>query len=555
MVFDAFEWVAFLGGWYNARTAILIGGLFLFSLRFMFHGNKYNQPPKLAETIPFLSHTIEFATNPEAFLKRALKTMQSLNTDILRIRLGGRQVYLVMGETMTNPLFRPNSRMTARRFIEILTEVMFGPTKKDRARLAADITGRAREPVPGTEHIEDRLWVKWHHLLSEYLSRPKYTNDLARWFFDRFTTRIAELFPLEKPTEMLIWEFLHQHQTECAARAFLGDGIFEAAPDYIDALAEAELAIIPIALGPPRWLNPKPHRARDRWLDINRRYISNALRGYNWAAAPTDGWDPVLGSPYIRELVRWGLNAGDLDIQTIAGMYGQHMSNQNSNSVPATAWTIMNALTCPDSDLLPNLRREAEAALLPDSHPSKSDPGSLFDMPALLGSPWLQATYAETLRLRVTFSIVRDASRDTTIGGFPIKRGAMVQAPIPLAHFNEAAWGVPGHPADEFWPRRHLQSSGMTADGKENLTFAISGQRAGYWFPYGGGPTMCPGRNFAKQEIIGTLAFFLTWFDLEVVGWVLPDGKTPSDREARSGETFAVCRPDRDLKVRLTRKR
>ena len=49
------------------------------------------------------------------------------------------------------------------------------------------------------------------------------------------------------------------------------------------------------------------------------------------------------------------------------------------------------------------------------------------------------------------------------------------------------------------------------------------------------------------------MALFLVRFDIEVVGWVMPD-ETPSDREAWNGKSFAVCRPDRDLKVRITRR-
>ncbi|KAK0657951.1 cytochrome P450 [Cercophora newfieldiana] len=554
MASSAPQWASSLGGWYNTNTnTIILIGLLVLALRFIFRSSGGDgEPPKLGERIPFLSNTIEFTTNPEAFYKRALKTMQSLNTEMLRFRIAGRRAYLVMGDAKTNPLFRASSGLTARRFIRIFTDVMFGPTDKDSARFAADISGRAREPVPGTEHVTDRLWVKWHRILSEYISHPTRTSELTRWYFDRFTARIAELYPLGKPTDMLVWKFLQHHQTECAGRAMCGDLVFDTTPDYLDGLFGYELALLPVGFGPPRWLNPKPHRARDRWLAMNRRYMAQALQDYDWTAAPVDdGWDPVFGSPFMRQLVRWGLDAG-LDVQTIAGMCGQQMSNLNSNSVPATAWCIMNALTCSDPDLLPNLRREAEAALLPGG-----DADSLFDMPKLLSSPWLQAVYTETLRLRVSFSIVREAERATTLDGFTIPNGAMVQAPIPLAHYNEGVWGVKGHPADEFWPRRHLQLVGdedkETKKGK--FTFSISSQRSGYFFPYGGGITMCPGRNFAKQEIIGTLALFLTWFDVEVVGWVMPDGERPSDREARNGETFALCRPDRDLKLRVTRKR
>ena len=66
---------------------------------------------------------------------------------------------------------------------------------------------------------------------------------------------------------------------------------------------------------------------------------------------------------------------------------------------------------------------------------------------------------------------------------------------------------------------------------------------------------MCPGRNFAKQKIMGSLASFLAWLDVEMVGWVTRDGVLPSDREGRDEESFALSRPDRDFKVRVTRRR
>lgn len=545
-----------LGGWHNV-AGIVLAVLFLLYLR-RSHSSEDSTgaPPQLGERIPFLSNSIQLATDTEAFWNRALRTMRSLNTEILRFRLGWRRVYLVVGENKTNPLFRVNTGLTSHYIITLFTDVMFGPTEKDAARLAADVSGRGKEPIPGTEHVEDRLWTKWHHIFAENLMRTQPTNDLAAWFFTRFIARTNDRFPLDKPTDVLIWKFLQRHQTECAARAFIGDLIFDTNPDYLDSLAEYELAIMPVALGPPRWLNPNPHRARDRWLDINRRYFASALPSYDWDSAPKNGWDPVLGSPLIRSLARWGLDAG-FTVQTIAGMCGQQVSNQNSNSVPAAAWSLMGALTCPDPALLPNLRREAKAAVTGGQQP-------FFDLQKLLNSPWLQAVYTETLRLRVVFSIVRDAERDTEIDGFAIPRGAIVQAPIPLAHRHSAAWGdAEGrHPPDEFWPGRHLSPKTGPKSGEDDkggdMEFAVGGgsgsQTSGYWFPYGGGITMCPGRHFAKQEIIGTLALFLVRFDIEVVGWVMPD-ETPSDREAQNGKSFAVCRPDRDLKVRITRRR
>jgi hypothetical protein len=73
----------------------------------------------------------------------------------------------------------------------------------------------------------------------------------------------------------------------------------------------------------------------------------------------------------------------------------------------------------------------------------------------------------------------------------------------------------------------------------------------------GGGVSICPGRHFAKQEIMATIAVMVTTFDIEMIEWVSFDGKTKSDRPAQENPSYsgsASMPPDRDMKVRWTRR-
>lgn len=66
---------------------------------------------------------------------------------------------------------------------------------------------------------------------------------------------------------------------------------------------------------------------------------------------------------------------------------------------------------------------------------------------------------------------------------------------------------------------------------------------------------VCPGRHFAKQEIIITLGLVISKFDLEFVEWTKLDG-SPSDRPAQDNEDYAGAEampPDRDMKIRWKR--
>lgn len=66
---------------------------------------------------------------------------------------------------------------------------------------------------------------------------------------------------------------------------------------------------------------------------------------------------------------------------------------------------------------------------------------------------------------------------------------------------------------------------------------------------------MCPGRFFAKQEIILTFSILVSRFDVEFVEWTRRDG-SPSDRGPQNDVKWsgaASVPPDRDMKVRWKR--
>jgi len=66
---------------------------------------------------------------------------------------------------------------------------------------------------------------------------------------------------------------------------------------------------------------------------------------------------------------------------------------------------------------------------------------------------------------------------------------------------------------------------------------------------------MCPGRHFAKQEMITAMALLVINFDIELVEYVNNDGSTsmraPKDNPWYCGT--AAMPPDLDLKIRWKR--
>lgn len=147
-----------------------------------------------------------------------------------------------------------------------------------------------------------------------------------------------------------------------------------------------------------------------------------------------------------------------------------------------------------------------------------------FHITTLVNSPRLQSVYAEVLRMRIALLLNRTpVHTEAQLGPWRLKRGQFIVMSTQHAAYDDEAWGPRRmqdgrYPLDQFWAERFLvQDEG----GKEQ--FSLDGL-SGAWIPYGGGGFMCPGRHFAKQEILGSVAIFQSYYELEVVdrpkGWL-----------------------------------
>ena len=183
-----------------------------------------------------------------------------------------------------------------------------------------------------------------------------------------------------------------------------------------------------------------------------------------------------------------------------------------------------------------------------------SEDGLAFNWSKLCGEPVLQSVYAETLRLRVASFILRSPERKGfRLGKWFIPQDATMLISGFHSQMDKDAWEAEAHnrPVNEFCAERFLVStkdtanellSGEIASSSGAAKFSLEG-RTTSWLPYGGGQRMCPGRHFAKQEMICGLAIMISLFDIELedksgslppcnmngfgFGALLPRGKTP----------------------------
>lgn len=98
--------------------------------------------------------------------------------------------------------------------------------------------------------------------------------------------------------------------------------------------------------------------------------------------------------------------------------------------------------------------------------------------------PWTRMVVEETMRLYPAVAMIsRQAAEDDEIHGVPVPRGTIVNLNIWLAHRNPGVWPDP----ERFDPGRFAPE--RRRDRPKHA-----------YFPFGGGPRICIGNNFALME-------------------------------------------------------
>lgn len=129
-----------------------------------------------------------------------------------------------------------------------------------------------------------------------------------------------------------------------------------------------------------------------------------------------------------------------------------------------------------------------------------------LDMQTLRKMTYLKLVIDESMRIFPPAWVVgRRAVKEDVIMNYRVEKDMNIILPIYLIHHDEKIWENP----NEFIPERFLPEN-----LKDKHRFA--------YFPFGGGPRLCIGNNFAIQEMQIALALILKKFTIEVDKNFLP---------------------------------
>ncbi|KAI0105077.1 cytochrome P450 [Nemania sp. FL0031] len=536
---------------YLALAAILFLGYSLFKA---WRPPRTRKPPQLSEKIPFVSNTIEYLTNVGAFNDKVAQHLALTRSNIVKFYVGFIPVYIVTGTKNVQTVLNSPHLLDGNFIQLVLMEKHWDMTKDEIRKFANDKSGRSKVPAPGTENTpeDERYWLGHDRLYVEYLSNRKYADSLAELFYLRFSESLDTELSLKKKGEPVkLFALLKKTMAESAIIALFGSQIIDLNPGFIDCYWRFDDIAGTLAWGLPRLFQRKAMAIRDELHIMTERHIDSAWDHQDKVGIdPEADWEPHFGSRLSRETAKW-LRKGGFSNHAAAGHTLATLFGLNGNTVPITAWAMIELVK--DPSLLAAIKEEvlSVAVLEPTG-------GCRFDADALTKLPLLQSLYIEIMRMHVSFNATRKAVNSFTIDGCLIEKGALVQTCSQIAHFEEDIWSTMAHPASEFWAWRHVGfSDGVTdkiGEVPKNAKFAMRGRPSSF-FPYGGGYVICPGRHFAKQEILLAIATLVSKFNFEFVEWVGSDG-SPSQTPPRDDRNFAgfiAMHPDKDIKVGLTK--
>lgn len=364
-------------------------------------------------------------------------------------------------------------------------------------------TGLSIEP---RNRVEQRTFRSYHQFLVGSGLPP---------FCRRFQHNIEKHFASLSASQTNQWTnakdlegiFSHYLLAPAIIDSISGPRLLETHPNFLEDLSTLDENFVGLMSRLPKFFFRRGYSARERCLTAIKTWHDWARANPDVAATATDSEDDAAwGSKFIRDRQTLFMEMDGQDYDSVASQDLGLLWAAYHNTVASVFWLVLDVFRNPE--ILDHVRKEAQSCIV-----SYTGNTPKFDMDRLQRLPWVQAVYAESLRLRIHGTILRKAPQDIALNGWVVPKNEVIVTCSTTAHMNPQVWSIKergSYPVTEFQPRRFLKNNVE----EKHLQFSFDGTE-GSWIPFGAGVHACPGRLFAKYQSILTLTLFVTMFDLE----------------------------------------
>jgi cytochrome P450 len=282
-----------------------------------------------------------------------------------------------------------------------------------------------------------------------------------------------------------VGRLMHGIGLDAVGRALFSTDLSTHAHQLLDATSDAAELVVRLGrsvLPTASWA-PTPTNIR---LRTTRRRLARITAGLIAERRARGGSGATHGDDLLGLLLDSGLSDTEISDELVTMVIAGH-----ETVAGALTWTLM--LLAEDQPAQDRMRAELAA------HPGRVSLLSHRDQ-----LPWTRAVIDEALRLfPPAWAISRRSTRTEVVGGFEVPAGTLAIVSPWLMHRRAESWADPL----AFRPERFLDPSAG---------------RSGY-LPFGQGPRLCIGRDFALGEMVVVLARLLQSHRVSTPrGWVRP---------------------------------
>ncbi|KAL5332696.1 cytochrome P450 [Aspergillus crustosus] len=475
---------------------------------FMDYTQDSREPPPVDAFIPFVSPIIGMVWAGLAYYTKHRRF------PIYTLRLPGLRLYVVNSPSLISEVQHHPRKISFSPILARMATNVIGATQAGAAVLSDD--------------AENGFIRRFHDFNHASLSMGPGLDALRNAFWGRVTcSLLSQRDPSSPPRQIGMYDWVSQEVMMGATEAMYGprnpfrDAVTRKAwQDYQAGLTQLLLGFMPTIFAKRSLL------ARDTLVRSLERYYTE--QSFNHQEA----------SPYIRDQYHIFSSSGMSDAD-IARTQAAFTIALMGNTIPAAFWLLYHIVS--DDTVLRDCRGELGAAFLETKGRDEGAGPPMLKLRSIEQScPILLSTFKESMRTHSMGTSVTQVLEEQVIENqYLLKKGAFVLIPAVTQHSNPSIWGKD---ANHFNHLRFVQDQRIRdLHDKKKASNTPVGYR-----PWGGGWTLCPGRQFATSMILAFAASAILTFDIHPIRgkWV-----TPTIQKSNMG--VAISQPDEDLDINL----